>query len=54
MIIGETITKQFLFGIVQHEQAGDVELLTVFGMKVFERVGDYSFIFGVAWSQPNE
>lgn len=54
MNVGKLVSGHYLIGIIRHDKVGDSEIVTVFGLKVFERLGCYKWMFGFKWGQPNE
>lgn len=40
----------FRSGPIFYSQAGDICLIEIFSIPIFERVGDLSILFGVDWN----
>ena len=49
VVCGEYAYSNALFGVVEFEAAGGMSAISVFGLSIFERVGDISVLFGVSW-----
>ena len=54
MNIGKVVSRHYLIGIIRHIKAGDIEVVTVFGLNVYERIGCYKWMLGFHWGRPNE
>ena len=49
VVCGELSYSSALFGVIKVEVIGDLSAISIFGVNVFERVGDISVLFGVSW-----
>ena len=47
--VGDVYYLSALFGLVKLERVGDLSVLSMLGIPVFQRVDELSVLFGVNW-----
>ena len=49
-LMEDVIYSKRVLGFIRHDKVNEVELITVFGLPVFKRVGDVHWILGFTFS----